>query len=135
MNAWIERISRQRVSGGGRARYRRMRREQRAFRLQSIRKIVGIASAGLPRDEDAAWRIELFVVYLLADFHGFGAGAALLASVLNDSPAALWVADPNPRAQAFYRKHGFEPDGAVQDHGIPEIRMIRGLPTYRASIR
>jgi predicted GNAT family N-acyltransferase len=41
----------------------------------------------------------------------------------------LWSADPNPRAQAFYRKHGFAPDGTVQaDDGLREIRMTRGVP-------
>jgi hypothetical protein len=30
------------------------------------------------------------------------------------SPAALWVADPNPRAQAFHREHGFLTDGEVK---------------------
>ena len=40
---------------------------------------------------------------------------------------ALWVADPNPRAQAFYRKHGFIADGAAQvEGGVREIRMVRG---------
>jgi hypothetical protein len=40
---------------------------------------------------------------------------------------ALWVADPNPRAQAFYRKHGFVADGTAQvDGGVREIRMVRG---------
>jgi predicted GNAT family N-acyltransferase len=40
---------------------------------------------------------------------------------------ALWVADPNPRAQAFYRKHGFVADGSAQvEDGVREIRMVRG---------
>lgn len=30
-------------------------------------EIIGIASAGVPRDEDAAWPVELFVIYLLAE--------------------------------------------------------------------
>jgi len=68
-------------------------------------KIVGIASSGAPRDADAAWSIELFVLYVLADFHGSGIGADLLDAAIADAEAALWVADPNPRAQAFYRKH------------------------------
>jgi hypothetical protein len=38
------------------------------------------------------------------------------------------VADPNPRAQAFYRKHGFVADGAAQiENGVREIRMVRGM--------
>ena len=40
--------------------------------------------------------------------------------------AALWVADPNPRAQAFYCKHGFVADGTAQVEGVREIRMVRG---------
>ena len=28
---------------------------------------------------------------------------------------ALWVADPNPRAQAFYRRQGFVADGTAGD--------------------
>jgi hypothetical protein len=40
--------------------------------------------------------------------------------------AALWVADPHPRAQAFYRKHGFVADATAQvEDGIREIHMIR----------
>jgi hypothetical protein len=49
-----------------------------------------------------------------------GAGPALLAAVLNpEESVALWVADPNPRAQAFYRKHGFVPrrDGPGRGRG------------------
>jgi predicted GNAT family N-acyltransferase len=45
---------------------------------------------------------------------------------------ALWVADPNPRAQAFYRKHGFVADGAAQvEGGVREIRMVRGMQHSR----
>jgi hypothetical protein len=45
---------------------------------------------------------------------------------------ALWVADPNPRAQAFYRKHGFVADGTIQvEGGVLEIRMVRGMQHSR----
>ena len=45
---------------------------------------------------------------------------------------ALWVADPNPRAQAFYRKHGFVADGTAQFEGaVREIRMVRGMQHSR----
>lgn len=68
------------------------------------------------------------MLYVLAEHHGSGAGAGLLDAVVPAGvPAYLWVADPNPRAQAFYRKHGFVPDGVTQvDDGVPEIRMVRG---------
>lgn len=76
---------------------------------------------------DAA-EIELNCLYLLAAHHGSGAGRALLDAVIPPGlPASLWVADPNPRAQAFYRKNGFRADGAalVDQHGVREIRMVR----------
>ena len=34
--------------------------------------------------------------------------------------------DANPRAQAFYRKHGFAADGTARfDDGVREIRVVR----------
>ena len=45
---------------------------------------------------------------------------------------ALWVAGPNPRAQAFFRKHGFLARGAAQvEGGVREIRMVRGMQQSR----
>lgn len=86
-------------------------------------QVVGIAMAAEPGAEG----VELTTLYLLAAEHGSGAGARLLDAVLEpDEPAALWVADPNPRAQAFYRRHGFRPDGAERvDDGVPAIHMVR----------
>ncbi len=89
---------------------------------------VGIAMAGPAEDPDAHWPVQLHVLYVLAADHGSGAGGGLLAAVIGDDRAGLWVADPNPRAQAFYRKHGFQPDGTRQhdrDLDINEIRMVR----------
>ena len=40
--------------------------------------------------------------------------------------AGLWVAGPNPGAQAFYRKHDFMIDGAAKvEDGVRELRMVR----------
>lgn len=56
-------------------------------------------------------------------------GRALLQVVVDpDESVALWVADPNPRAQAFYRELGFVADGTAQvEGGVREIRMVRGI--------
>jgi ribosomal protein S18 acetylase RimI-like enzyme len=91
--------------------------------------LIGIAMSGPPEDDTAAWTRQLRVLYVHASDHGTGAGRALLEAVLDPGePVALWVADPNPRAQAFYRKHGFIPDGTVQiDDGLREIRMVRDV--------
>lgn len=92
-------------------------------------QIVGIAMAGPSTDDDRAGELHLFVLYTYASIHGRGAGARLLdAVVAADEPVALWVADPNPRAQAFYRKQGFAADGSRtvdEDLGVTDIRMVR----------
>ncbi|MCA2215636.1 GNAT family N-acetyltransferase [Jidongwangia harbinensis] len=93
-------------------------------------ELIGVAMSGPPLDAGAVWARQLYVLYVFAADHGSGAGPALLAAVIDaDESAALWVADPNPRAQAFYRKHGFVADGTVQvEDGVREIRMVRGVP-------
>lgn len=89
--------------------------------------VIGVAMAGPPENPEPGWSQHLYVLYVLAAHHGSGAGAALLEAVVGSlESAALWVADPNPRAQAFYRKHGFFPDGTMQvEDGVREIRMVR----------
>jgi GNAT superfamily N-acetyltransferase len=90
--------------------------------------LVGIAMSGPPLDVGAAWVRQLYVLYVRAAEHGTGAGPALLEAVVDpEELVALWVADLNPRAQAFYRKHGFVADGTTQvEGGVREIRMVRG---------
>jgi GNAT superfamily N-acetyltransferase len=88
-------------------------------------QIVGIALAGSPDDEDAPRAWKLYVLYVLAAHHGTGAGQQLLDAVVGSRPAYLWVADPNPRAQAFYRRNGFTPDGRTETRTVPGIRMVR----------
>ena len=87
--------------------------------------LIGIAMAG-PSPDDAEELRQLYVLYAYAAFHGSGVGTALLNAVIDPAtPAALWVADPNPRAQAFYRKNGFVADGAVKIDGeMREVRMV-----------
>lgn len=89
--------------------------------------VIGIAMAGPAQGSGAQRGTQLYVLYVVAAEHGTGAGAVLLDAVIgpHDS-AALWVADPNPRAQAFYRKHGFVADGTVDvEDGVRVIRMVR----------
>jgi GNAT superfamily N-acetyltransferase len=89
--------------------------------------IVGVAMAGPPSPPQPGWSRHLYILYVLAEHHGTGVAAALLDAVVDpEASVALWVADPNPRAQGFYRKHGFVADGAWQvDDGVREIRMVR----------
>ncbi len=86
-------------------------------------EVVGIAMSGAASGPEA----QLHLIYLLRRAHGSGAGQALLDAVIDPTEAAsLWVADPNPRAQAFYRRNRFRPDGeAKEEDGVHEIRMSR----------
>ena len=104
-------------------------RQNRVAVAERDEVLVGIAMSGPPEDAAAAWARQLYVLYVHAADHGTGAGRALLEAVIAPAEsAALWVADPNPRAQAFYRKHGFVPDGTSQvEDGVREIRMIRDV--------
>jgi len=104
-------------------------RQSRAAVAERDDELVGIAMSGPPDDVTAAWTRQLYVLYVHAADHGTGAGRALLEAVIDPAETtALWVADPNPRAQAFYRKHGFAADGTAKvEDGVREIRMIRDV--------
>jgi len=87
-------------------------RENRAVVAERDGELVGIAMSGPPLDAGAAWTRQLYVLYVIAADHGTGAGRELLEAVIDAAePTALWVADPNPRAQAFYRKQASLPTG------------------------
>jgi GNAT superfamily N-acetyltransferase len=94
-------------------------------------EIVGFSSSGPCRDPDRTLEdLELYGMYVLAAHYGTGAGAALLQAALGDAPASLWVLEDNPRAQAFYAKHGFAFDGALRADSrwgevLHEVRMLR----------
>ncbi|GAB2541949.1 GNAT family N-acetyltransferase [Brachybacterium huguangmaarense] len=93
-------------------------------------RVVGFLRIGEPRDPDAPVGLELQALNVAPEAHGTGAAQALVAALLGHRSAYLWVADPNPRAQAFYAKLGFAPDGAVTTDdslapGFREIRMVR----------
>ena len=96
-------------------------------------ELIGIAMSGPALDPEAEWARQLYVLYVYVADHGTGAGPALLEAVVDpEESVALWVADPNPRAQAFYRKHGFVADGTAQvEGGVREIRMVRDVPRTR----
>jgi ribosomal protein S18 acetylase RimI-like enzyme len=108
-------------------------RENRVAVAERDGELVGIAMSGPPLDAAAAWARQLYVLYVYAADHGTGAGPALLDAVVDpEESAGLWVADPNPRAQAFYRKHGFVADGTIQvEDGVREVRMVRGTQHSR----
>ena len=92
--------------------------------------LVGMASAAASDDGDAPCETELQLIYTLKRVHGSGVGQALLDAVIGTGAAYLWVLEDNPRAQAFYRRNGFLPDGKRENlpeewQELPEIRMVR----------
>lgn len=107
--------------------------DPRIIALDADGAVVGLADAGPGRDEDGPVELELYSIYTLRRTHGTGLGAALLRAAIGDSPAYLWVAEGNPRALAFYLKHGFRPDGKrgqlpPEWESLPEFRMVRPGP-------
>ncbi|MFU8850478.1 GNAT family N-acetyltransferase [Micromonospora sp. SL1-18] len=108
-------------------------RENRAAVAERGGELIGIAMSGPPLDAAATWARQLYSIYVYTAAHGTGAGRGLLQAVLDPAEsAALWVADPNPRAQAFYRKHGFIADGTAKvEDGLREIRMVRDVQCRR----
>ena len=97
--------------------------------------VVGFATAGPGRPNETAGPPvrdrELWALYVRASEYGTGLAHELLAAVLlGDVPAELWVFEANPRARAFYAKHGFAPDGARHVFGPEwgdqaEVRLVR----------
>ncbi len=75
---------------------------------------------------------ELASIYVDKAWHGLGVGAQLMQKAIHwfdpSKPIELGVVSYNDRAQAFYRKWGFEEiPGSEEKFAdlLPEIRMIR----------
>ncbi|GAA1396672.1 GNAT family N-acetyltransferase [Luteococcus peritonei] len=91
-------------------------------------RVVGVASACPAREADAPEILELAMLYLTDEVKGTGAAERLMEMAIGDMDCYLWVLAGNERAIAFYRKHGFEPDGGRrmrEDLGVEELRMVR----------
>jgi GNAT superfamily N-acetyltransferase len=104
--------------------------DPRIIAVDGNNHIVGLADAGPGRDEDGPAELELYSLFTLRHTYGTGLGAALLSAAVGDSAAYLWVLRDNPRAQAFYLKQGFRPDGATgllppEWEELPQVRMVR----------
>jgi GNAT superfamily N-acetyltransferase len=80
--------------------------------------ICGFATTCAARDEDVPGYAELAAIHVDPDAWGHGVGQALLAAArahLLDSGfrhAILWVLVGNVRAERFYVKDGWAPDGS-----------------------
>lgn len=91
-------------------------------------RIVGFLIVGPGRDPGMSGETELMSLYVHPDLHGAGVAQDLTAQGLPKGPTYLWVLDGNDRAQGFYRKLGYQLDGATKPHeasGTIEARMVR----------
>ncbi|MEV0293027.1 GNAT family N-acetyltransferase [Nocardia sp. NPDC050710] len=88
--------------------------------------VIGFASAGAPHDESPVAAVELNALYVRSPWYGSGVADDLIRAALSsEESVSLWVFDENPRAKAFYRKHGFELDGARKIEEFTPALMVR----------
>lgn len=93
-------------------------------------RVLGFGIFGAARDTDAPVPLELHRLYVLSQTYGTGLAHRLMAAVHPERAASyLWVMEENTRAIAFYRKHGFAPDGGIEHlteiGNLPKVRMVR----------
>ena len=97
-------------------------------------RVVGFASAGLSRDDDAGPETgEVYLVYVHPDCWGRGIGGNLLGHALRDlrkhgfERATFWVVGGNEKARAFAEANGWRLDGAERDEdcGGTKVRQLR----------
>lgn len=90
------------------------------------RTLIGFGTAGPARDPEPPRDLELTALYVRAAEWGTGLGFRLLTETIDDRPAYLWVLAGNDRAIGFYRRQGFDLDGATEDSEEgPHLRMVR----------
>jgi ribosomal protein S18 acetylase RimI-like enzyme len=80
--------------------------------------VVAWATAAVRDAAEHPRALEVNGIYALASAHGSGVGQALLDAAIGTAGAFLWVAADNPRAQAFYRRNGFRPDGQTEHYEL-----------------
>ncbi|WP_245722006.1 GNAT family N-acetyltransferase [Nocardia crassostreae] len=94
-------------------------------------EVIGFAREGAAPDESAVTPRQLFALYVRAAWYGTGVAHDLMRAVLvEDADTSLWVFEENPRAQAFYKKYGFELDGERRVEAFTpalEVRMVRRI--------
>ncbi|WP_051179104.1 GNAT family N-acetyltransferase [Nocardia concava] len=94
--------------------------------------VIGFAAGGPSSEENSPTPLELNALYVRAAYHGTGVADDLISTVLSDeADMSLWVFEENPRAQAFYKKKGFELDGERRVEAFTpaiQVRMVRVTP-------
>jgi ribosomal protein S18 acetylase RimI-like enzyme len=108
------------------------------FVVEDSGEVVGFASVGASRDEDAQLEAELYAIYLHPSRWDRGIGRALLRRAEESMrssgfrEAVLWVLEGNERGERFYRAAGWEHDGGskldeFQSATVTELRYRKRL--------
>ncbi|MQY18446.1 GNAT family N-acetyltransferase [Nocardia macrotermitis] len=88
-----------------------------------------VGFAGIRALDEAPEDRELNAMYVRSAWYGTGLAHELMRELLDvHRNTTLWVFEENPRARAFYRKYGFELDGARRAERFSpsiEVRMLR----------
>jgi ribosomal protein S18 acetylase RimI-like enzyme len=100
-------------------------------------EVVGFASVGRSRDEEAENEGELYAIYLLPSCWDRGIGRALIERAEESMRASgferaiLWVMEGNERGERFYRAAGWSSDGRklemFQGAEVAELRYRKAL--------
>ncbi len=83
--------------------------------------MVGFASVGRSRDDEAGNEGELYAIYLQPSCWDRGIGRALIERAEESMRASgferalLWVLEGNERGKRFYRAAGWTADGSKED--------------------
>jgi ribosomal protein S18 acetylase RimI-like enzyme len=100
-------------------------------------EVVGFASVGRSRDEEAENEGELYAIYLLPSCWDRGIGRALIERAEESMRASgferaiLWVMEGNERGERFYRAAGWSSGGRklemFQGAEVAELRYRKAL--------
>lgn len=108
------------------------------FVVEDSGEVVGFASVGASRDQEAQLEAELYAIYLHPSRWDRGIGRALLQRAEESMrssgfrEAVLWVLEGNERGERFYRAAGWEHDGGskldeFQGATVTELRYRKRL--------
>lgn len=94
--------------------------------------VIGFVSYGRYRGDELENTGEIYAIYVLAEYHGRGAGYRLMQealSQLSEYPTiAVWVLKGNEKAIQFYMRCGYRLDGGEETlllgSPVTAVRMI-----------